>query len=74
MTKTKPHVSDSDWLVLGTRTLPSSYTAQEVPWGISHAARRNHLYVVGKTGMGKTATITKYYISRYLARRWGGRH
>ena len=53
----KPNFGNPEWLELGTRTLPSSYTAQEVSWGISHADRRNHLYVVGKTGMGKTALL-----------------
>ena len=50
----EPLFSDPDQLVLGTRQVLSSYTAQEVPWGISHIDRRNHLYIVGKTGMGKT--------------------
>src|SRR5437764_10829050 len=54
---TKPSKTNTDWLALGTRQLPSSYTDQEVPWGISHAARRNHLYIIGKTGMGKTALL-----------------
>jgi Type IV secretion-system coupling protein DNA-binding domain len=48
---------DPERLILGTRRIPSSYEDQEVPWGISHAARRNHLYVVGKTGMGKTVLL-----------------
>jgi DNA helicase HerA-like ATPase len=49
--------TDPDQLLLGTRQMPSSYTNQDVPWGISHPARRNHLYVVDKTGMGKTALL-----------------
>jgi hypothetical protein len=53
----EPFFADADRLVLGTRTVPTSYTAQEEPWGISHGARRNHLYIVGKTGMGKTALL-----------------
>jgi Type IV secretion-system coupling protein DNA-binding domain len=48
---------DPERLILGTRRIPTSYEDQEVPWGISHAARRNHLYVVGKTGMGKTVLL-----------------
>jgi hypothetical protein len=47
-------MSNPERLVLGTRKIPMSYTNHDIPWGISHAARRNHLYVVGKTGMGKT--------------------
>src|SRR2546423_6123849 len=54
---TKPSQANPDWLVLGTRRVPSSYTDQEIPWGISHGARRNHCYIVGKTGMGKTALL-----------------
>jgi hypothetical protein len=57
MTKAKPFIGDQDWLVLGTRRVPSSYEDHEVPWGISHVDRRNHLYIVGKTGMGKTALL-----------------
>jgi hypothetical protein len=53
----EPLFANPDELVLGTRQVPASYTAQEESWGISHAARRNHLYVVGKTGMGKTALL-----------------
>jgi hypothetical protein len=53
----KPLFVDPDRLVLGTRREPSSYTDQDIPWGISHTDRRNHLYVVGKTGMGKTALL-----------------
>jgi Type IV secretion-system coupling protein DNA-binding domain len=52
-----PFFADQDRLVLGTRQVPTSYTAQEVPWGISHADRRNHVYILGKTGMGKTALL-----------------
>src|SRR5256714_2957495 len=48
---------DPDRLVLGMRRVPTSYTDQDIPWGISHADRRNHLYIVGKTGMGKTALL-----------------
>ena len=44
-------------LILGTRRIPTSYEDQEVPWGIAHADRRNHVYVIGKTGMGKTALL-----------------
>jgi hypothetical protein len=54
---TQPGSIDHEWLELGARRVPTSYTAQEVPWGISHTARRNHLYVVGKTGMGKTVLL-----------------
>src|SRR3989440_6887877 len=54
---TTPFFGDADRLVLGTRKIPTSYTAQDVPWGISHADRRNHLYIIGKTGMGKTALL-----------------
>jgi hypothetical protein len=57
MTKAKPFIGDQDWLMLGTRRVPSSYTDHEVPWGISHADRRNHVYIVGKTGMRKTALL-----------------
>jgi len=53
----KRRVRDPDELVLGTRKVPSSYTDQEIPWGISHAARRNHVYVCGKTGMEKTVLL-----------------
>jgi hypothetical protein len=53
----KPFFGDPDRLVLGTRKVPTSYTAQEVPWGISHVDRRNHVYIIGKTGMGKTALL-----------------
>jgi ABC-type uncharacterized transport system fused permease/ATPase subunit len=53
----KPFFTDPERLVLGTRQVPTSYTAQEVPWGISHADRRNHVYILGKTGMGKTALL-----------------
>src|SRR5262249_24589653 len=53
----KRSVRDPDQLVLGTRQVPHSYTDQEIPWGISHAARRNHVYICGKTGMGKTALL-----------------
>jgi hypothetical protein len=48
---------DPDRLILGTRRVPTSYEDHEVPWGISHLDRRNHLYVVGKTGMGKTVLL-----------------
>jgi DNA helicase HerA-like ATPase len=54
---TKSYTANPDWLVLGTRRAPHSYTDQEISWGISHAARRNHCYIVGKTGMGKTALL-----------------
>ena len=54
---TKQYKAHPDWLVLGTRRAPHSYTDQVIPWGISHAARRNHCYIVGKTGMGKTALL-----------------
>jgi type IV secretion system coupling TraD/TrwB family protein len=58
MTKAKPFIGNQNWLVLGTRHLLADYAnVGEVPWGISHAARRNHLYVVGKTGMGKNALL-----------------
>jgi hypothetical protein len=46
-----------DRLILGTRYEPFSYTNQEIPWGISHLDRRNHLYIVGKTGMDKTILL-----------------
>jgi len=49
--------TDPERLVLGTRKVPTSYTPEDVPWGISHADRRNHLYIIGKTGMGKTALL-----------------
>jgi hypothetical protein len=48
---------DPDRLILGTRRIPTSYEDQEVPWGIAHGDRRNHVYVIGKTGMGKTALL-----------------
>ena len=48
---------DPERLILGTRRIPASYEDQEVPWGISHLDRRNHVYVIGKTGMGKTALL-----------------
>ena len=50
-------LSDPDRLVLGTRTVPTSYTPEDIPWGIAHADRRNHIYILGKTGMGKTALL-----------------
>ena len=53
----EPFFADPDRLVLGTRTEPASYTLEVKPWGISHIDRRNHLYIVGKTGMGKTALL-----------------
>ena len=53
----EPHFGNPNGMVLGMRKLTSSYTNQEVPWGISHLHRRNHLYVLGKTGMGKTALL-----------------
>ena len=53
----EPLFSDPDRLVLGTRKIPTSYTPADVPWGISHIDRRNHVYVIGKTGMGKTALL-----------------
>ena len=54
----KPFFDDSDRLVLGTRHLVADYAnVGEVPWGISHADRRNHVYILGKTGMGKTALL-----------------
>jgi Type IV secretion-system coupling protein DNA-binding domain len=53
----EPFFSDPDRLVLGTRKIPTSYTPEDVPWGISHADRRHHVYVIGKTGMGKTALL-----------------
>ena len=56
----EPLFSDPDRLVLGTRKIPTSYTPEDVPWGISHIDRRNHVYVIGKTGMGKTALLTKH--------------
>src|SRR5919204_3430482 len=46
-----------DRLVLGTQEIPTSHTPEDIPWGISHADRRNHLYCIGKTGMGKTALL-----------------
>jgi hypothetical protein len=49
--------TDPDRLVLGTRKVPVSYTPEEIPWGISHENRRNHVYVLGKTGMGKTVLL-----------------
>jgi hypothetical protein len=54
---TEPYFGDQDQLVLGTRKVPTSYTDQDLPWGISHGDRRNHVYIVGKTGMGKTALL-----------------
>jgi hypothetical protein len=54
MTMAKSSFLDPDRLVLGTRRVPASYTDQDIPWGISHADRRNHVYIVGKTGMEKT--------------------
>jgi Type IV secretion-system coupling protein DNA-binding domain len=57
MTMAKSSFLDPDRLVLGTRRVPASYTDQDIPWGISHTDRRNHVYVVGKTGMGKTALL-----------------
>src|SRR5437667_9741022 len=53
----QPFIADPDRLVLGSRRVPTSYTAEDIPWGISHADRRNHLYIIGKTGMGKTALL-----------------
>jgi Type IV secretion-system coupling protein DNA-binding domain len=49
--------ANPDRLVLGMQEVSMSYTRQEVPWGISHTDRRNHLYIIGKTGMGKTALL-----------------
>src|SRR5919204_373009 len=51
----EPFVSNHERLVLGTQIVGTYGMSQEVPWGISHADRRNHLYIIGKTGMGKTA-------------------
>jgi hypothetical protein len=48
---------DPDRLALGTREVPTSHTPIELPWGMAHPDRRNHLYVIGKTGMGKTALL-----------------
>ena len=53
----EPLFGDPDHLVLGTRRVLTSYTPEDIPWGISHAARRNHLYIVGKTGMGNTVLL-----------------
>ena len=53
----EPFFGDPDRLVLGTRRVPTSYTTEDVPWGISHADRRNHVYIIGKTGMGKTVLL-----------------
>jgi hypothetical protein len=58
----KPFVGNPEWLELGTRKVPTSYTDQDVPWGISHIDRRNHLYCIGKTGMGKTALLRNILI------------
>jgi hypothetical protein len=57
MTMAKSSFLDPDRLVLGTRRVPASYTPEDIPWGISHVDRRNHVYIVGKTGMGKTALL-----------------
>ena len=53
----EPIYHDPERLILGTRRIPASYENHEVPWGISHLGRRNHVYIVGKTGMGKTALL-----------------
>jgi|RhiMetdeSRZDD1v2_1073273.scaffolds.fasta_scaffold21957_4 type IV secretion system coupling TraD/TrwB family protein len=53
----EPFFADPDRLVLGTRRVPTSYTTEEIPWGISHVDRRYHAVVIGKTGMGKTALL-----------------
>jgi hypothetical protein len=53
----EPFFNDPDRLVLGTRKMPTSYTTQEVPWSIAHTDRRNHVYILGKTGMGKTVLL-----------------
>src|SRR5438105_7874359 len=58
----EPYFDDPDRLVLGTRKIPTSYTPEDVPWGISHVDRRNHLYCIGKTGMGKTALLRNILI------------
>jgi hypothetical protein len=57
MTMPDSFFHDPERLILGTRRIEASYEDHEVPWGISHAARRNHCYIVGKTGMGKTALL-----------------
>jgi hypothetical protein len=54
---TEPHFGNPNGMVLGMRKLTSSYTNQEIPWGILHKDRRNHVYCIGKTGMGKTALL-----------------
>ena len=52
-----PLFANPDRLILGTRRVPTSYSTEDIPWGISHLDRRNHLYIIGKTGMGKTALL-----------------
>src|SRR5919197_3184711 len=53
----EPFVGNHERLVLGTQIVGTYGISQEVPWGISHTDRRNHLYIIGKTGMGKTALL-----------------
>jgi type IV secretion system coupling TraD/TrwB family protein len=53
----EPIFHDPERLILGTRRIPASYEHHEVPWGISHLDRRNHVYIVGKTGMGNTVLL-----------------
>jgi type IV secretory pathway VirB4 component len=43
-----------DQIVLFGRT---SFRGQEVPFGIKTDDRRRHMYIIGKTGMGKTTMM-----------------
>ncbi len=55
-------VTNHDRLILGMRELPHSHTPQELRWGIPHTDRRNHLYIIGKTGTGKTTLLRNILI------------
>jgi Type IV secretion-system coupling protein DNA-binding domain len=58
----EPFLPHPDRLVLGTRTVGTYGVSGDIPWGISHIDRRNHLYCIGKTGMGKTALLRNILI------------
>jgi DNA helicase HerA-like ATPase len=50
-------MSDASLIQLGTRYQYHPSEIVQVPFGIGQADRRSHLYVIGKTGMGKTRLI-----------------
>jgi len=57
----EPLFADPGRLVLGTRKVPTSYTAEDVPWGISHLDRRNHLYKPRQDILYSDAEINRLY-------------